>query len=81
MREALDLDVQMDLRLGLIVPRAAVSPSRLPGWQAGRVERGAMRRGRTVRQTELLDQGAIDAKHAAARESSIAGHLDGPAQG
>jgi ParB-like chromosome segregation protein Spo0J len=52
--EALDVDVQADVRLGLLAPRAAVAVSRLPRGNQQAASAVVMRRGLTVRQSELL---------------------------
>jgi ParB-like chromosome segregation protein Spo0J len=52
--EVLDTTVQADVRLGLLAARAAVAVSRLPRGNQQAASAVAMRRGLTVRQTELL---------------------------
>jgi hypothetical protein len=52
--ESLDTTVQGDVRLGLLAARAAVSVSRLPRGNQQAASAVVMRRGLTVRQTELL---------------------------
>jgi hypothetical protein len=52
--EALDTTVQADVRLGLLAARAAVAVSRLPRGNQQAASAVVMRRGLTVRQTELL---------------------------
>lgn len=57
--EALEPSVQIDVRLGLIAPRAAVAVSRLPRGNQQSASAVVMRRGLTVRQTELLVDEAL----------------------
>jgi ParB-like chromosome segregation protein Spo0J len=52
--EVLDTTVQADVRLGLLAARAAVAVSRLPRGNQQAASAVVMRRGLTVRQTELL---------------------------
>jgi ParB-like chromosome segregation protein Spo0J len=52
--ESLDASVQADVRLGLLAARAAVAVSRLPRGNQQAASTVVMRRGLTVRQTELL---------------------------
>jgi len=52
--ESLDTTVQGDVRLGLLAARAAVAVSRLPRGNQQAAGAVVMRRGLTVRQTELL---------------------------
>lgn len=52
--ESLDQAVQADVRLGLLVPRAAVAIGQLPRGNQAEAAQVAIRRGLTVRQTELL---------------------------
>jgi ParB-like chromosome segregation protein Spo0J len=52
--EALDTTVQVDVRMGLLAARAAVAVSRLPRGNQQAASAVVMRRGLTVRQTELL---------------------------
>lgn len=52
--EALDTNVQADVRVGLLAARAAVAVSRLPRGNQQAASAVVMHRGLTVRQTELL---------------------------
>jgi ParB-like chromosome segregation protein Spo0J len=52
--ESLDTTVQAEVRLGLLAARAAVAVSRLPRGNQQAASAVVMRRGLTVRQTELL---------------------------
>jgi hypothetical protein len=76
---ALDPIVQTDVRLGLIAPRAAVALSRLPRGNQTAASAVVVRRGLTVRQTELLVDEALAQQDPAAREALLARRLDGPA--
>jgi ParB-like chromosome segregation protein Spo0J len=77
--EALDPIVQADVRLGLIAARAAVAVSRLPRGNQQAASAVVIRRGLTVRQTELLVEEVLDQAHASARAALLARRLDGPA--
>jgi ParB-like chromosome segregation protein Spo0J len=77
--ESLDPLVQADVRLGLIAPRAAVAVSRLPRGNQMAASTVVVRRGLTVRQTELLVDEVLDQQDPAAREALLAHRLDGPA--
>lgn len=77
--ESLDPIVQADVRLGLIAPRAAVAVSRLPRGNQQAASAVVIRRGLTVRQTELLVEEALDHADAGARAALLARRLDGPA--
>jgi ParB-like chromosome segregation protein Spo0J len=77
--EALDPLVQTDVRLGLIAPRAAVAVSRLPRGNQQAASAVVVRRGLTVRQTELLVEDALGLPDDAARTALLARRLDGPA--
>jgi ParB-like chromosome segregation protein Spo0J len=79
--EALDPLVQIDVRLGLIAPRAAVAVSRLPRGNQQAASAVVSRRGLTVRQTEALVDEALSAQAPGAREALLARRLDGPAPG
>ena len=57
--EALLPDLQTDVRLGLLAPRAAVAVSRLPRGNQKAAAAVVMQRGMTVPQTELLVAAAI----------------------
>ena len=76
--EALDPVVQADVRLGLLAPRAAVAVSRLPRGNQQAASRVAVRRGLTVRQTDLLVEELLAERDPAGREALLARRLDGP---
>lgn len=76
--EALDPAVQADVRLGLLAPRAAVAVSRLPRGNQHAASAVVVRRGLTVRQTELLVQEALDCDNDDARAQLIARRMDVP---
>jgi len=76
--ESLDAVVQADVRLGLIAPRAAVAVSRLPRGNQQAASVIVVRRGLTVRQTELLVEEVLDAREPGARDALLARRLDGP---
>lgn len=76
--ESLDAEVQTDVRLGLIAPRAAVAVSRLPRGNQRAASAVVMRRGLTVRQTELLVEAALEERDPAARAALLERRLDGP---
>jgi ParB-like chromosome segregation protein Spo0J len=77
--EALDPLVQTDVRLGLIAPRAAVAVSRLPRGNQPAATAVVVRRGLTVRQTEVLVDDALAQPEPDARAALLAHRLDGPA--
>jgi ParB/RepB/Spo0J family partition protein len=79
--EALDPSVQADVRLGLIAPRAAVALGQLPRGNQHEAAGVVIRRGLTVRQTELFVSELNDAPDDDARAAQIARRLDGPAPG
>jgi ParB-like chromosome segregation protein Spo0J len=79
--EALDPAVQADVRLGLIAPRAAVAVSQLPRGNQHAAAGVVIRRGLTVRQTELLVAELLDATDDAARAEQLARWLDEGAPG
>jgi ParB-like chromosome segregation protein Spo0J len=74
--EALDPLVQADVRLGLIVPRAAVELSRLPRGNQRAASAVVVRCGLTVRQTEALVDAVVSERDPAAREALLARRLD-----
>lgn len=76
--EALEPIVQADVRLGLLAPRAAVAVSRLPRGNQQAASAVVVRRGLTVRQTELLVDEVFAERDAAAREGLLARRLVGP---
>ena len=79
--ESLDPIVQVDVRLGLIAPRAAVAVSRLPRGHQPAASAVVVRRGLTTRQTETLVDEALDEQDPAARAALLVRRLDGPATG
>jgi ParB/RepB/Spo0J family partition protein len=79
--EALDPAVQADVRLGLLAPRAATAVSQLPRGNQHGLAAVVIRRGLTVRQTELVVAELLDLPDDAARAQQIAQRLDGPAPG
>jgi len=79
--EALDPAVQADVRLGLLVPRAAVVLSRLPRGNQHAASAVVVRRGLTVRQTEWLVDEVIACADNAARTALLAQRMDAPVTG
>lgn len=77
--ESLDPDVQADVRLGLIAARAAVAVSRLPRGNQQAASAVVIRRGLTVRQTDLLVEAVLEEPDDARREALLARRLAGPA--
>jgi ParB-like chromosome segregation protein Spo0J len=77
--EALDPLVQIDVRLGLIAPRAAVAVGRLPRGNQQAASAVVVRRGLTFRQTEALVDDALGLPDDAARAALLVRRLDGPA--
>jgi ParB-like chromosome segregation protein Spo0J len=75
--EALDPAVQADVRLGLLAPRAAMAVSQLPRGNQQGLAGVVIRRGLTVRQTELVVAELLDLPDDAARAHQIARRLDG----
>jgi ParB-like chromosome segregation protein Spo0J len=75
--EALDPAVQADVRLGLIAPRAAVAVGQLPRGNHQALAALVIRRGMTVRQTELVVAELLDLPSDAARAQQIARRLEG----
>lgn len=74
--EALDTAVQADVRLGLLAPRAAVALSALPRGNQKAASEVVIRRGLTVRQTELFVAEILNQPDEAARASFIARCLE-----
>jgi hypothetical protein len=79
--ESLDPGVQADVRLGLIAARAAVAVSRLPRGNQQTASAVVIRRGLTVRQTDLLVEEVLEEPDDARREALLAQRLVGPAPG
>lgn len=79
--ESLDPIVQVDVRLGLIAPRAAVEVSRLPRGNQPAASAVVVRRGLTVRQTETLVEEALEEQDPVARAALLVRRLDGPVIG
>lgn len=79
--EALEPLVQIDVRLGLLAPRAAVAVSRLPRGNQPAASAVVVRRGLTVRQTEALVEAVLAAREPAARTALLARRLEEPAPG
>jgi len=75
--EGLDPAVQADVRLGLLAPRAATAVSQLPRGNQQGLAGVVIRRGLTVRQTELLVAELLDLPDDAARAHQLARQLDG----
>lgn len=75
--ESLDPVVQGDVRLGLLAPRAAVALSRLPRGNQHAASAVVIRRGLTVRQTELLVEEVVDCEDHGARAALLTRRLDG----
>lgn len=76
--EALDAAVQADVRLGLLPPRAAVALGRLPRGNQHAAAGLVVRRGLTVKQSELLVAELLECDDDAAREARVARYMDGP---
>lgn len=74
--ESLDAAVQADVRLGLIAPRAAVALAALPRGNQAPASAVVVRRGLTVRQTELLVVQLLERPDDAARAEWIARRLE-----
>ncbi len=79
--EALDPVVQADVRLGLLAPRAAVAVGRLPRGNQPAASAVVVRRGLTVRQTELLVDSVLDCGDAGTRAALLARRLDAATPG
>jgi len=78
--ESLVSDVQAQVHLGLIRPRAAVAVSRLPRGNQVAASKVVIRRGLTVPQTDLLVAEVLDADETA-RDLLLARRLHTPATG
>jgi ParB-like chromosome segregation protein Spo0J len=74
--EALEPALQADVRLGLLAPRAAVALSALPRGNQRAASAVVIRRGLTVRQTELLVAQILEQPDERARASFIAARLE-----
>jgi ParB-like chromosome segregation protein Spo0J len=79
--ESLDPDVQANVRLGLIAARAAVAVSRLPRGNQQAASGVVIRRGLTVRQTDLLVAEILEEPDVGLRAALLARRLAGPAPG
>jgi len=79
--ESLEPMVQTDVRLGLIAPRAAVAVSRLPRGNQQAASAVVVRRGLTVRQTEMLVDEVLEQRDPAVRDALLVKRLDVPALG
>jgi hypothetical protein len=74
--EALDTTLQADVRLGLLSARAAVAVSRLPRGNQQAAGAVVLRRGLTVRQTELLVEEMLEEQDPQARAALLLQRLD-----
>lgn len=74
--EALTPALQAEVRLGLVAPRAAVLVGRLPHGNQPAASAVVMRRGLTVRQTELLVAEALAEQDPCARAALLVQRLD-----
>jgi ParB-like chromosome segregation protein Spo0J len=74
--EALDPALQADVRLGFLASRAAVAVSRLPRGNQQAAGAVVMRRGLTVRQTELLVEDVLHEQDPNARIALLTRRLD-----
>jgi ParB-like chromosome segregation protein Spo0J len=77
--EALDVAVQADVRLGMLAPRAAVALAALPRGNQAPASAVVIRRGLTVRQTELLVAEILEHADEAGQAAFIRGRLEGGA--
>ncbi len=75
--ESLDQAVQADVRLGLLVPRAAMAIAQLPRGNQADAAAFAIRRGLTVRQTELFIGELGDCADVKSQAREIKRRLDG----
>lgn len=76
--ESLDDALQAEVRLGLLAPRAAVALAALPRGNQRPASAITIRRGLTVRQTELFVAEILEQPDDAARASFLARRLDAP---
>ncbi|HRI68548.1 MAG TPA: ParB N-terminal domain-containing protein [Polyangium sp.] len=74
--ESLDQAVQADVRLGLLVPRAAMAIGQLPRGNQAAAAQFAIRRGLTVRQTELFVAEIGDSPDAKSQAQEITHRLE-----
>jgi len=79
--ESLDPAVQAHVRLGLLAARAAVSVGRLPRGNQEAASAVVVRRGLTVRQTDLLVEEVLDRPDPTARAVLLARRLEGAEPG
>jgi len=77
--DSLEPVVQAHVRLGLLAPRTAIALGRLPRGNQQQASAVVVRRGLTVRQTELLVAEVLDRQDPGARDELLARRLDGPA--
>lgn len=77
--ESLAGEVQAEVRLGLLAPRAAVAVSRLPRGNQQAASKVVIQRGLTVRQTDLLVDEVLCEMDAAARAKLLEQRLAGSA--
>lgn len=75
--ESLDQSVQADVRLGLLVPRAAMAIAQLPRGNQAEAAEFAIRRGLTVRQTELFVAEIADCPDVKSQAHEIKRRLEG----
>lgn len=75
--ESLDQTVQADVRLGLLVPRAAMAIGQLPRGNQAEAAEFAIRRGLTVRQTELFVAEIADCPDVKSQADEIKRRLEG----
>jgi ParB/RepB/Spo0J family partition protein len=75
--EALDRTVQEDVRLGLLLPKAALAVGQLPRGNQQAAAQLVIQRGLTVRQTELWMAELMDCPNDAARAEQIAQWMEG----
>jgi hypothetical protein len=76
--ESLDPELQAEVRLGLIAARTAVAVSRLPRGNQQAASAVVLRRGLTVRQTELLVDEVLTEQDATVRATLLARRLETP---
>ena len=76
--ESLDSDVQADVRLGMLAPRAAVLVAALPRGNQSAAAGVAVGRGLTVRQTAILVREMVEAAEPAERQAVLQRWSTGP---